>query len=119
LTLFLQICAGLGGLTFVGGIITALAMWRRTKAEVTKSGADAHAVLTETAMRAAEKAIAKVEERAEKLGEQLDRTSDELEKTRGELQAVRRHMGVLEMLLRERGLPVPEFLWPPRRNGVS
>jgi hypothetical protein len=28
-------------------------------------------------------------------------------------------MGVLEGLLRERGLPVPELVWPPQRNGVA
>jgi DNA repair ATPase RecN len=119
LTLFLQIGAALGGLTFFGGIITALAIWRKSKAEARKAGADAVSVLTDTALKAASTAIAKVEQQAEKLGHQLERTQGELEKTRDELQAVRRHMGVLEGLLRQQGVPVPELVWPPMRNGVS
>jgi hypothetical protein len=97
-TLFLQVCAGLGGLTFIGGIITALAMWR-------KNGADAASVLTDRALNAATKSI-------ENLEKQLERTTEEL-------RAVRRHMTVLEGLLRQSGVTVPEFDWPPRRNGVA
>lgn len=112
MTLFLQICAALGGFTFVGGIITALAMWRKSKAEATKAGADAASVLTDRALRAATTSIENLEKHAEKLGQQLDRTTDEL-------RALRRHMAVLEALLRDRGVPVPQFDWPPQRNGVS
>lgn len=112
MTWLLQIGAALGGLSFIGGIITALAMWR-------KNGADAAAVLTDRALRAAETAITKVEQQAEKLGTQLEKTQGELEKTRDELQALRRHMGVLEDLLRAQAIPVPQFNWVPRRNGVS
>jgi hypothetical protein len=111
-TTLLQIGAALGGLTFVGGIITALAMWK-------KSGADAASVLTDRALKAATTAIEKVEQRAEKLGLQLEKTQDQLEKTQSELRAVRRHMGVLETLLRAQGVPVPELVWPPHRNGVA
>lgn len=111
MTVILQIGAALGGLTFVGAIITALAMWRKSKAEANKTGADAASVLTDTALKAATSAIKNMEERAQKLGEQLEKTQDEL-------QAVRRHMGVLEMLLRQRGVPVPEFVFPPRNGAV-
>lgn len=111
MTLWLQIGAALGGLTFIGGIITALALWR-------KNGADAASVLTDRALKAAEAAITNVEKQADKLGRQLEKTQGELEKTRDELRAVRVHMDVLEGLLRERGVPVPQLVWPPQRNGV-
>lgn len=111
MTWFLQVGAALGGLTFVSGVITAFALWRKSKAEAKKTGADAASVLTDTALKAATSAIKNMEERAQKLGEQLEKTQDEL-------QAVRRHMGRLEMLLRERGVPVPDFVFPPR-NGVT
>jgi signal transduction histidine kinase len=119
LTWLLQVGAALGGLTFLGGLITALALWRRSKAEAKKTGADATSVLTDTALKAATTAIANIEKQAEKLGEQLVRTQDELEKTRDELHAVRHHMGVLEGLLREREIPVPKFVYPPTRNGAA
>jgi DNA repair ATPase RecN len=102
----LQVAAGLGGLTFIGGIITALALWK-------KNGADAASVLTDRALKAATTAIENVEQRAEKLSQQLEKTQDQLERTQHELRAVRRHMGVLEALLRDRGVPVPELVWPP------
>lgn len=117
--LLLQIGALLGGLSFIGGLITALAMWRKSKAEATKTGADASAVLTDTALKAATTAIASVQAEAEKLSRQLVKTQDELELTRDELQAVRRHMDRLETLLRTTGAEVPAFTWSPRRNGVS
>lgn len=119
MTLLLQIGAALGGLSFLAGLITALALWRKSKADATKTGADATSVLTDTALKAATTAIANIEQQAAKLGQQLERTQDELEKTRDELQAVSRHMGVLEDLLRERDIPVPKFTWSPRRNGVA
>lgn len=116
---FLQICAGLGGLTFIGTIITAIAMLIRSKAGATKTGADTIQVLTDNALKAASTAIGNVEKQAEKLGRQLEETQGELAKTRDELQAVRRHMGVLEQLLREHKIPAPEFVWPIGRNGVG
>lgn len=117
--LFLQICAGLGGLTFLGTVITALALWRKSKAEANKTGADAIQVLTDNALKAASTAIDKVEKQAEKLGQQLERTQGELAKTQNELQAVRRHMGVLEDLLREHRIPAPKLVWPSHSNGVA
>lgn len=112
MNLLLQLGSALGGLTFIAGIITALAVWRRAKAEASKTGADAASVLTDTALKSAAKAIANLEQQAEKLGHQLDKTT-------AELRAVRRHMGVLEDLLRERGVPVPQLSWPPQRNGAA
>jgi DNA repair ATPase RecN len=119
LTLFLQVCAGLGGLTFLGTIIGALAVWRKSKAEAGKTGADAIQVLTDNALKAATTAIENVEKQAEKLGRQLEQTQDELAKTREELVAVRQHMGVLDELLRQHQIPAPKLVWPPHRNGVA
>lgn len=119
MNLFVQIMAYLGGASFLTGIVRALVLWRKSKAEVTKTGADTTSILTDTALKAATTAIANIEQQAEKLGRQLERTQGELEKTRDELQAVRHHMGVLEDLLRERDIPVPKFTWSPRRNGVA
>lgn len=119
MSVLLQIGAALGGLSFIAGIITALAMWRKSKAEATKTGADATSVLTDTALKAATTAIASVQAEAEKLGRQLVKTQDELELTRDELHAVRRHMDRLETLLRAQGAEVPNFTWTPRRNGVT
>lgn len=104
MTVLLQIGAALGGLSFLGGIITALAMWR-------KSGADAASVLTDRALKAATSSIENLEKRAETLSVQLDRATDEL-------RALRTHLGVLEQLLRQHAIPAPDFVWP-RRNGGS
>jgi hypothetical protein len=98
-SVLLQIGAALGGLSFVAGIITALAMWR-------KNGADAASVLTDRALRAATSSI-------ENLEKQLERTTEEL-------RALRRHMSVLEGLLRQGGVTIPDFDWPPTRsNGAA
>jgi chromosome segregation ATPase len=113
LTLLLQISAALGGLTFLAGLITALAIWRKSKSEAKKIDVDAAAVLTDSAM----KVLTSVEQRAEKLGRQLEATQEKLDETQDEMRAMRRHMGVLEDLLRARGVPIPEFQWP-QRNGV-
>lgn len=101
----LQVGAALGGLSFLGGIITALAMWR-------KSGADAASVLTDRALKANATAM-------ENLGQQLEQTQEALEETKGELQAMRRHLRVVEQLLRRHDIPAPEFEWPLRRNEVG
>ena len=118
MTLWLQIGAALGGLSFLGTLIGALAMWRKTKAEAKKIGVDAATVLTDTALKAATEAIEHVEQQAAKLGAQLERTQGELELTRDKLHAVLRHMRVLEDLLRASGVSVPDFVYPPR-NGVA
>jgi hypothetical protein len=98
-SVLLQIGAALGGLSFVAGIITALALWR-------KNGADAASVLTDRALRAATSSI-------ENLEKQLERTTEEL-------RALRRHLSVLEGLLRQSGVTIPDFDWPPpHRNGVA
>ena len=102
----IEVGALLGGLTFIGSIITALALWK-------KNGADAASVLTDRALKAATNAIENLEQQAETLGKQLKETT-------GELQAMRRHLGVLETLLREHSIPAPSFDWPPaHRNGVA
>lgn len=102
----IEVGAALGGLTFIGSIIGALALWK-------KNGADAASVLTDRALKAATTSIENLEKHAEKLGAQLEKTTDEL-------RALRQHMTVLESLLREHSIPAPTFDWPPRhRNGVA
>ena len=98
----------LGGCSFIGTGIVAVSQRRKVRA-------DAASVLTDSAM----KVLTSVEQRAEKLGKQLEETQEKLDETQGELRAVRRHMGVLEELLRSVGVPVPDLVWPPRRNGVA
>lgn len=98
MTGFLQICAALGGFTFIATPITALAMWRKTKAEAKKIGVDATAVLTDSAI----KLLKNVQEEAEGL--------------RRDLAAMSNQLRVVEDLLRQNGIPVPA--WAPRRNGA-
>lgn len=107
MTVFLQISAALGGVTFLSGLITALVLWRRSKAEVKKLNVDAAAVLTDSAM----KVLQNVREEAEGLRKELRATRDELAGVRGQLRTV-------EALLRDNGIPVPTFDFPPYRNGV-
>lgn len=97
----LQIGAALGGLSFLGTIIGALAVWRKSKAEANKAGADAASVLTDSALSIVEDLRV------------------ELRSARAEIGALRRHLSVVERLLREQGIPAPEFDWPPHRNGVA
>jgi uncharacterized membrane protein len=97
----------LGGCSFIGTGIVAVSQRRKVRA-------DAASVLTDSAM----KVLTSVEQRAEKLGRQLEATREKLDETQDEMRAMRRHMGVLEDLLRARGVPIPEFRWP-QRNGIA
>lgn len=94
MSLLLQIGAVLGGLSFVGGIITAVALWRKTKA-------DAASVLTDSALSI------------------VTDLRGEIAVTRQEMRALRSHISRLEVLLRQHGVPIPDFDWPPPRNGVA
>lgn len=106
----LAVAGGAGSLLTTA--VTSFSQRRKVSAEASRAGADAVSILTDTAMKAAEKAIAEVERQAESL--RVD-----LRETRDELRALRGHLVTLETLLRTTGVPVPEFAWPPRRNGVS
>lgn len=99
----LAVAGSAGGL--LTNVVRSLSERRKVSAEATKTGADAQAILTDTALKAATRSIESLERR--------------LEQTTTELQAVRHHMGVLEVLLRQRGVPVPDMAWPPQRNGVA
>lgn len=101
MNVLVQIGAVLGSLTFLGTLITALAMWRKSKSEEKKTDADVVQVLTGTALT------------------MVEDMRKELAAARTEMQALRSHMGRLETLLRTAGLSVPEFDWPQRRNGVG
>lgn len=100
MSVFVQIMASLGGLAFVGGIITALAVWRKSRAEAKKTDVDAVQVLTGTALT------------------MVEDMRKELAAARTEMQALRTHMGRLETALRTAGMAVPEFHWP-QRNGAA
>lgn len=39
---------------------------------------------------------------------------EEMDETNRELRALRRHVSTLETQMRRRGIPVPEFVWPPQ-----
>lgn len=105
----LAVAGGAGSLLTTA--VTSFSERRTVNAEASKTGADAASILTDTALKAAEKAIAEVERQASSL-------RAELRETRAEMRALRGHMGTLETLLRSSGIPVPEFVWPPR-NGVA
>lgn len=92
---WVALVVALSGCSFIGTIAVA---WMQRK----KVGADAASVLTGSALQI-----------VEDLRTELKGARTELRETRAELHAVRRHMGVLEVLLRERGVPVPELAWPP------
>lgn len=106
----LAVAGGAGSLLTTA--VTSFSQRRKVSAEASKAGADAASILTDTALKAATTSIENLEQQAEKLTKQLERTTEEL-------QAVRRHMGVLEGLLRQQGVPVPELVWPPPRNGIA
>ena len=92
---WIAVLSVLSGCSFIGTLGVA---WMQRK----KVGADAASVLTGSALQI-----------VEDLRTELKGARSELKETRAELHAVRRHMGVLEVLLRERGVPVPELAWPP------
>lgn len=90
----------LGACSFIGTGIVAFANRKKVRGEAAKAGADAAAVLTESALSIVED------------------LRGELASARAEIRALRGHLGVVERLLRGQGLSVPEFDWPPPRNGV-
>lgn len=101
MSLLVQIGALSGALSFLGTIIGALAMWRKSKAEAAKTGADAASVLTGSALSIVED------------------LRGELRSARAEIGALRRHLSAVERLLREQGIPTPDLDWPPSRNGAA
>lgn len=88
----------LSGCSFIGTLGVA---WMQRK----KVRADAASVLTGSALQI-----------VQDLRAELKGTRAELKETRDELIAVRRHMGLLEVLLRAQGVPVPELPWPPLKS---
>jgi hypothetical protein len=95
---------GAGGLPTAG--ILAFLLRRKIKAEASKTGADAAAILTNTALESAAKSIAAVERRAEKV-------SAELDKAIVQIQALSEHVEELHDLLRNAGIQAPPFRFPP------
>lgn len=91
----------IGACSWIGTGIVAFANRKKVRGEAAKAGADAAAVLTESALSVV----------ADLRGE--------LASAREEIRALRRHLGVVERLMREQGVSMPEFDWPPHRNGVA
>ena len=94
MNLLVTVLSLLGGCSFVGTGIVALANRKKVRGEAAKAGADAAAVLTESALSI------------------VDDLRGELVSARAEIRALRRHLGVVERLIREQGLPVPDLDWP-------
>lgn len=91
----IQVLSVIGGLGVPAAVVTALAMRRKVRAEAGKTGADAADVLTGSAMS------------------YVTEVRADMAELQQEMRALRRHVGVLEGLLRVNGIPVPEFAWPP------
>jgi hypothetical protein len=103
------VLAGTGVLSLIGTLILTWSQRKKVRAEVERVGADASKVITESAAGV----VALVH------GE-MEAMTKELTETRREMGALRRHLAVVEGLLRDRGIPVPDFVWPERRrNGTS
>lgn len=103
---FIQFLAVLGGLSFLSTPIVVLLQRRKIKAEASKTGADAAAVLTESAISVLNEVRTEAKGLRAELGE-----------ARAEIRALRRHLTKVESILRVAGLEVPEFAWPPS-NGT-
>jgi hypothetical protein len=110
---FVAVMAALGPASLIGTVVNAWLQRRKIRAEAGKTGADAAAVLTETATELLNPLRAELD----RTGRRLAETNDRLESTEREMSALRRHLIVVEDLLRRNGIPVPEFVWPPSANG--
>jgi len=93
-----QVLGAMGGIAGIGGIIVALAQRRNLNAKAKKTGVDATAVLSDTAI------------------DLLNEVRRELHDTRSEMAALRDHVVRLEGLLRENGIAPPVFRWIPQRR---
>lgn len=93
-----QVLGTLGGVTGLGTLVVVLAQRRFINAKAKKTGVDATAVLSETAI------------------DLLNEVRRELDDYRGELAALKEHVVKLEVMIREKGGTPPTFQWqPPRR----
>jgi len=86
--------------SLLGTLMFAWFQRKKVRAEVDRIGADASKVITEAATDA-----------VSLVSEQLKVLRGELVEARSEVAALRRHMEVLEALLRSNGVPAPEFIW--------
>lgn len=110
---WVTVLAALSPISLLTALVVAATTRRKIQAEATKYGADAAAVLTETATELLEPLRSELT----RTGRRLTETNDQLEKTQREMSALRRHLAVVEDLLRRNGIPVPAFVWPPPGNG--
>lgn len=102
----IQVLSVLGGVVSAGGIVTALSLRKKVRAEAKKTGADTAEVLAGVG------ADLVTEVRAD-MRELKAEHRQEMREMQAEVRALRRHVGVLEGLLRTNGVTIPEFAWPP------
>lgn len=86
----------------VGGVVALVALVIRVLVGRKKLDADTAAVFTATAT-----------ELIEPLRKELREARRELSDTRDEMAALRRHLRLMEDLLRQHNIPTPAFVWPP------
>lgn len=91
----IRVLSVLGALGLPTTVVVAITMRGKIRAEAKKTGADTASVLTGSAM------------------EMVNDIRADLVETQREVRALRRHVGVLEGLLRVNGVPIPELAWPP------
>ena len=104
-----QALVAVGGLVGLSSPIVVLLQRRKINAEAKKTGVDAAAVISDTAIELLQ--AAKVTATEAKV---------DVEKLGGEVRALRRHVARLEELLARHGIEAPPFVWPgPSRNGSS
>lgn len=108
MNVWVTVLAALGPASLVGTLVNAYVQRRKLRAETTKTGIDAVAVLTETATEL----IAPLRQELALTRDDLSQTRQRLTETQREISALRTHLGVVEGLLRANGIPVPEFVWP-------
>lgn len=90
-----QALGALGGVAGLGGLLVVLAQRRLINAKAKRQGVDATAVLSETAI------------------ELLNEVRRELEITQSKVEALQEHVMKMEVLLREKGVTPPVFVWRP------
>lgn len=107
-----SVLGALGALSFIGTLIAAIAQRRKVAAEAGKTGADAAAVATESAIDAAVVLMRELRVELAAARQEGDALRRELAGARAELDALRGHLRHVEEMVRERGVDVPPFHWP-------
>lgn len=112
MNVWVVVLAALGPASLAGTLTNAYIQRRKLRADESKTEADAAAVLTDTATQL----LKPLRDELRTTREELTHTRRDLRTTRDEITALRDHLDTVEGLLRQNGIPVPEFTWP-RSNG--